>query len=497
MLFAVVSAALLALSFPKTEWSVLAWFAFVPFMVALDGKRPLAAFRAGYLFGLVFFTAAFYWFIHVTYAGTAALLLYLAVYGGLFGFLYALFSRKAFVARIFLIPSSWVVLEFIRAHMITGFSWASLGHSQYANIALIQIADITGVAGVSFVVMMANVAIKELIGMRVRPPSEALCRELARGVAIVCLFVVGSYGYGWYRLNQTMPSAGTLDVAVIQPNIPQEIKWLDEARVPILEKVKRISRRAASERPDVIIWPETSFPGYVWEFPELFEDIKDFTESIQAPIVLGLVTRIGDAYYNTAAMVSRDGEMTVQHDKIHLVPFGEYIPLRSVFPFLSGLVPIGDFTPGAQLTMFPATKNDGGAQPLGAFSVLICFEDTMSYLPRMFTAAGANLLVNITNDAWFQDTAAPFLHMIASVFCAVENRRGLVRAANTGVSCFINSYGRVVNAVRDTTGAMTYVSGYASETMALHTHKTFYTKYGDVFTYICFGSILIGAIKRR
>ena len=203
-------------------------------------------------------------------------------------------------------------------------------------------------------------------------------------------------------------------------------------------------------------------------------------------------------YYNTAILLSKDGEVLQQYKKIHLVPFGEYIPLRPLFPFLEHIVPIADFTAGGEYAVFDFPQKEG-AKTRGngrSFSVLICFEDTIAGIARQFVRRGAGLLVNMTNDAWFKDTKAPFMHAQASVFRSVENRRPLVRAANTGVSCSIDASGRMVQAVADERGKKTYVSGYAIMKVRFGRQETFYTRYGDVFVLACAG-LLWTVVRRR
>jgi len=183
-----------------------------------------------------------------------------------------------------------------------------------------------------------------------------------------------------------------------------------------------------------------------------------------------------------------------------LVPFGEYLPLRNILPLLSSFVAIGDFTAGGQWTTFSPVPARLGDQGDYQFSVLICFEDTVARLSRQFVKQGARLLVNITNDAWFGNSKAPFMHLQSAVFRTIENRRSLVRAANTGVSCFIDQWGKTTNCVARDIGAekqKTYVSGYAIANVDFNEKMTFYTKFGDVFTIFCFGCILLGIIRRK
>lgn len=475
-------------------------------MFVLDGKKPISAFRWAYLCGLLFFTGTLYWFFHITQwfsfigaVGIVLLLLYLSLYFGLFGLAYSLFSRQKSFHKLFLLPSAWVVLEFIRAHLFTGFDWASLGHTQYTNLPMIQIADITGVFGVSFMVMMVNVLIKELLTSKT---SQAQKAELPL-MWVTSVLVVTVLLYGMFRLTPPTDqdrADSNYSIAVIQANIPQGIKWEKEAWDGIMETYVSITKQALQHNPDLIIWPETAYPGYLWEDKELFVQLQAFVRSSKTPLLLGSVLKEESNYYNSAILLSANGDIDQIYRKAHLVPFGEYLPLRSVLPFLSSLVAIGDFTAGDQWTIFTPASAKSSGQSDRSFSVLICFEDTVARLSRQFVKQGARLLVNITNDAWFGDSKAPFMHLQSAVFRTVENRRSLVRAANTGVSCFIDQWGQTTNCVKKDKGGeehRTYVSGYALANVDFNEKITFYTKFGDVFTIFCFGCILLGIIRNR
>ena len=288
-----------------------------------------------------------------------------------------------------------------------------------------------------------------------------------------------------------------MKIAVVQANIPQSLKWMPAEWQDIMNKYLALTREAVLEKPDLIIWPETSFPGFLWESPEMFAELKNFVKGIKIPLLFGAVDRQNENYYNAAILFSREGEEIKRYNKIHLVPFGEYIPLRRNFPILADIVPIGDFTAGDEWTFFPVTAGDRGQPQNHFFSVLICFEDTFAYLARQFSQKGTNLLVNITNDAWFLDTSEPFMHLQSSVFRAIENRRSVVRAANTGVSCFIDQKGRIVHPVQNDRHKRTYVAGFSLGTVELNSQRTFYTKFGDIFTYLCFGCILWGTMMGK
>ncbi len=462
----------------------------VPLFFVLDGKSGRAAFGWGYLCGLIFFGGTLWWFVHVTLPGAVLLIMYLAVYFGLFGWGYALFSRHKLLLKLFLLPCLWVVLEYTRANFLTGFGWVCLGHSQYKNLAMIQIADITGVYGVSFLIVLVNFFIKKAVEI-FWLKREQISREFMFASLWVFKITALCFLYGLICLFFTKTEPG-LTVAVIQANIAQSDKWEPSQWPAIMEKYMRLTREAARQKPDVIIWPETAFPGFEWQAPELFSNLKDMVRDIKIPLIFGLVTTGEGQYYNSALLMSKEGEKVQQYDKLHLVPFGEYVPLRKVFPFLSDIVPIGDFNEGKEHTIFNVTPaNETQAYRL---ALLICFEDTLPYIARDFVRLGTNILVNITNDAWFLDTAAPFMHLQAAVFRTIENRRSLVRAANTGVSAFIDPLGKIRQTFHNTAGKMTFIEGSAIGRLQISQQNTVYTKLGDIFTYLCFGGILVALL---
>jgi apolipoprotein N-acyltransferase len=200
------------------------------------------------------------------------------------------------------------------------------------------------------------------------------------------------------------------------------------------------------------------------------------------------VSQEGEHYYNSAFLIGADGQIQGRYDKIHLVAFGEYLPLRPFLGWINNFIRLDDFTSGRTYKIFSVA---GGQKKFGA---LICFEDTLGYLRRNFALNGAEFFVNMTNDAWFKDTKAPFLHLQAAVFGCVENRRSLVRAANTGVSALIDPQGRIMRVLHDEHGKNAFVQGVTWGVLPINQDRTFYTKYGDVFTYLCFLCILVGAI---
>jgi apolipoprotein N-acyltransferase len=504
----IISAILLILSFPNFNLWLCAWFGFVPLFFALKNKSKGQAFLFSYLTGVIFWLGIIYWLVHVTLVGLVVLVLYLALYFGLFGLIVSTYLLPTTYYLLF-IPSIWVLLEYIHSHLFTGFPWALLGYSQYLNIPVIQIADISGVWGISFLVMLVNVFIYSLVSKKGR-------FKLASKFFLLPFFIlVSSLVYGYYKLNLTptyylLPTK--IKISVVQPNIPQELKWNPQSNNYIMNKYLDISLRAVKDNPDLIIWPEAALPVVLEEVPSYYERVKDFVREIKTPLLFGAVTKRDNLYYNSALLVSQEARLLSRYDKLHLVPFGEYIPLRKVFGFLETIVPIGDFTPGKEYTILElasepvsqlASYNRQTGKPANRqtkFSVLICFEDLFPELSRNFVKKGANFLVNITNDAWFKKTSSPYQHLCASVFRAVENRVVVVRAANTGVSGFIVPTGKIVSLVSDKSGENIFVSGYKTQEISVSKQSpSFYNRYGDIFIVFCVLSILgsISTFKKK
>jgi apolipoprotein N-acyltransferase len=495
ILFCLLSAALLALTFSLSTFWFLAWFGFVPLFFAVENKPKVTRFLLAYLTGVLFWAGTIYWLVHVTLLGTIILVLYLALYFGIFGLAFPyLLSTNYYLLSI---PSAWVLLEYIRSYLFTGFPWALLGYSQYNVLPAIQIADITGVWGVSFLVMMVNVFVYQVIGNRSWVIGGGIEKEGKKpGILLPVLLVVFCLGYGFLRLYlppTTYHLSPAIKVSVIQGNIPQELKWEPKAMGYILNKYTRLTEEAAKAGPDLIVWPEAASPGLLGEDEWVFENIYSLAKKVGLPLLLGAVMREKDIYFNSALLVDKNGQIAGRYDKIHLVPFGEYIPLKEFFPFLETVVPIGDINAGKDYTIFqignrkPETGN--------RFAVLICFEDLFPELSREFVKRGARFLVNITNDAWYKKSTAPYQHLQASVFRAVENRVPLVRAANTGISGFIAPTGKIISLVGDQAKRNIFVDGFDTRQISLSKGGTgFYTRLGDAFIPVCLIFILYGII---
>jgi len=431
----IISAILLTLSYPTFNFEWIAWFSFIPLFFAISNKRKPEVFRIGLLCGLVFFGLTIYWLNYVSIPGYIVLVSILALFFALFSLFIQPLISKPGVLSVLLIPLIWILLEYVRTYALSGFGWALLGYSQYLNLPIIQIADKTGVFGVSFLIMIVNIALFSLLKVGIK--------KAAIGIVITLSVFSFFYSYGYTKLN-TQTAGNELTVSLIQGSVPQDQKWDVRYKEEILSRYESLTRDAALENPDLIIWPETALPGYLEE-EDILTRITNLTKEINTPLLVGTPT-IGsyerNIYYNSAVLIFADGRITDKYDKMHLVPFGEYVPFEKSIAFIRKFInkPIGDFSAGTRYTIFELPDNS-------TFGVLICFEDLFPNRVKTFKKKGADFMVNITNDAWFMETSAPYQHAQASVFRAVENRIPVLRAANTGLSCFIDSRGRITEKV--------------------------------------------------
>lgn len=496
-IMASLSGALLALSFPKPGLSFLAWIAFVPLLLVISRKGPRSAFKLGFVSGLAAYCGILYWLnivmttygkLHWTVSFCLFLLLaaYLALYPAVVAFVVRR-GEEAGISPLFSFPVAWVAFEYIRAFLLTGFPWASLGYSQYRTLPLIQIADITGVYGLSFLIALANVVIYRIIRGVVKKGDGAYP---AVSAVLLLLFLLMTLGYGFHRLR-TPEKGETLKVSLTQGNIPQDIKWdpaFQEQTVAIYEK---LSRQACAGGSDLVVWPESAAPFYFQDDVRYAARIKSLAAELKTCMVVGSPAFENDRerirYLNSAFLLAPDGEVLGRSDKTHLVPFGEYVPLARFLPFVNKMVAgIGDFSPGSAITPLDTGK--------GKIGVLICFEGIFPELSRAYVREGSRLLVNITNDAWFGRSSAPYQHLSMAVFRAVENRVPLVRAANTGITSIIDSRGHI----RRMTPLFTET--YLAGEVKLGEGGSFYTRFGDLFALICLAAaavIVVLSLRKR
>ena len=472
-LLSIFSGLVLAASFPSTDWNCLAWAGLIPFFIAVEGRGWRETFRIGYVGGVAFYWSLLYWLNNVTVAGFLVLTLYLAVYLPLFGILMNLARRRVPAPWWLVAPVVWTALEYGRTYAFTGLPWGVMGATQHRAIPLIQFASITGVYGVSFLVVLVNAALYEC----------AARRGMGRAVPAVgaALAVADALVYSEWWIRDGAALDGSVRVAIVQGNVPQEEKFGEGFTREIIGKFHRLTRQVKAAKPDLVVLPETSVPGYYWYDPLVRGTTAELQQEMRTPLLLGSV-HVSDLdnpkYYNCVFLVDAGGEPLGRYDKIHLVLFGEIIPCKTIFPFLKYVVPFEeDFTPGSEFTVFPLAQGD--------FAALICFEDVLPDLARNFVKRGARFLVNVTNDAWFGRTSQPYQQAAHAVFRCVENCVSMVRATNTGVSCYIDPFGRVYGVLRNAAGEELYVEGTAVRDVRLTHTSTFYTRHGNVFAVGC------------
>ncbi|MEQ1790739.1 MAG: apolipoprotein N-acyltransferase [Nitrospiraceae bacterium] len=508
LVLAGASGLFLPLSFPNYDLGLMAWIALVPLHWALDGKSKQQAFWIGWLCGTIAFTGMMAWVVTAmtTYGKVPLVISYgimllLTAYLGLYVGLYSagIVWCRTLIPRygLFAVPCLWVSLELIRTYALSGMPWGLLGYSQYRTIEVIQIADHMGVYGVSFLIVLVNVALAELLSwlmplLRGFRPAK-LPWEL---VAMTALLVTLSWEYGLRTLSGAPFSdipRSSISVGVVQPNVDQAVKWDTAYREETLARFDRLTGQLGRAT-DLVIWPEAATP-FVFEHEPVYQlQLIALANRAQAPILFGspAVRYYPDRHpylLNSAYLLAPDGQLLGRYDKHHLVPFGEYIPLKSsLLFFLDKLVEgIGDFEAGPGptiLTVTPkpqsAAAGTSGASPRPVkFGVAICYEVIFPDLVRQFAANGAEFLVTITNDAWFGRSAAPSQHFAMVVFRSVENHLAFARAANTGISGFIDPFGRIVDA------SPIFTEHTARSTMQVWRPHTFYSRHGDVFAYGC------------
>src|SRR3989338_7996153 len=383
LLLALASAILLVISFPHFNQPWCAWIALVPWVVLLREASPRAAAWWSYLIGFLFFLASMWWLVHVTVVGWLVLCLYLALYFALFGWFVRPFARSPF--RLLVIPATWVSLEFLRSHLLSGLGWNLLAYSQTPWLALIQAAEWTGVWGISFLIVLVNVAVAGLL-VKGNPAGSAVRHAV---IAVGCVLLAA--GYGAWRIPQVR-SLQTVRMAVVQGNIPQEEKWDDAHRQDILARYAALTETTADTHPSLIVWPETSVPGSLGIDEALTQQMIALARRIARPLLVGApIPTIADTrvtWRNSAMLVDPAGMLQQRYDKLHLVPFGEFVPFERVMPWLRFLLPpIGDFSPGRDYTVFTievrnaefGMRNSNSQSPTPnselRFSTLICFED--------------------------------------------------------------------------------------------------------------------------
>ncbi len=496
-LIAIISGLLLAFAFPRFNLEFLAWFALVPLLFAIYGGNARRALRLGFVAGLVFYFITLSWVINtlvnygniptvVSWLILSLLVAYLSLYIGLFSYLVNRFGKSHPVSIFLLAPVTWTALEYLRStHSMYGFSWQGLGYSQFQSLPVIQMASITGVYGISALIVLVNAGLFVLI----HPAFGKFPiwqRHRSRIGSTTLSLLVLCVGYGWWTLSQA-PVYGVdpVRVGLIQGNIPQKMKWDPAYRKEVMRRYRDLTLQAAVFKPDLMVWPEAVTPFFFGRDFSGTQYVLETVRQAQTPMVFGSPALKQNAeelalgkseplrLTNSAYFISDQGAQLGRYDKIHLVPFGEFVPFRSILFFIDKMVAnIGDFERGEDAKVFQLSDNK--------FAVNICFEIIFPDLVRQSVKQGASYLVNITNDAWFGKSAASYQHMSMVAMRAVENRVPIVRAANTGISGTVDAYGRIVDATE-----IFEADWIIAQIHPQTTKPGFYSTYGDIFSQIC------------
>ncbi len=514
LILSAFSGLLLTASFPKADMDFIPWFALFPLLYALKDAGLKKGFRLGFTTGLIHYITLLYWLVYTmeTYGGLSfwisvpllfLLASYLAVFTGFFA-MWISWPKINPIYMPFAVSITWVGLEYIKSWLFTGFPWELLGYSLYKRLYLIQIADIAGVYGVSFIIALGGGAFLITFLYLKKTPWHGFKitkKAAVLNVALFAIILALTISYGAMRIKSVkkiIKKCPEIKTALIQGNIDQTQKWNPKFQRHTVEKYINLSLSLKNKNPDLVVWPETALPFYLTDNynKNLADMVKNMVKDMKVSFITGSPSySIFDkrvVYHNSAYLVNPDGKITEKYDKSHLVPFGEYVPLKKWLPFIGKIVAqVGDFKAGAKGKILKKSP-----WPLG---VLICYEIIFPDLSQIAVKNGAGLLVNITNDAWYGTSSAPYQHFSMAVFRAVENKRALVRAANTGISGFIGPFGEILDKsplFRDM--AMIRKMPVLTKDVA---DIGFYTKYGDFFARICvFLSFITGflyIIKRR
>lgn len=471
------------LSFPPFRFGFLAYWALVPYFYLLEGKNTRETIRWSYITGLFVHLTTLYWIGWVTLPGAIGAILFLPLFFVVYGLGHNLLADRLGPRFVLAIPFWWTAIEYLRSLGQVGFPWISLGYTQTYYTVLIQYASATSVFGVSFWVVCINVVIYELLHSL-----DNLRRCLWLLGAIVLLFAVPLV-HGWLVLHRPGSVREKVRLALIQGNIDPYEKWDEAFLDENFTTYERLTDQAVQQHPDLIVWPETALPTYIRYDTHYLRWMREHVRRWNVPVLTGVPDY--DVYsdgstrtYNAAFLFEPDRQEIQRYDKIQLVPFGERVPYQGMLGWFKRLLDRlemgeGDFSPGKEVRIFTFQKRPGADSLTHdvRFGTVICFESVFPDLVRRFVAKGAEFLLVITNDGWFGRTSGPYQHARAAVFRAIENRCWLGRCANTGISAFIDPYGRVVKQ-----------SGLNEEAVLvgdieLRQGETFFTRHGNVFSW--------------
>ena len=514
---AVLSAIFLILIFPPFEVHYLAWVALVPLLLTLRNSGPLRSFLISLATGLLFYWFFIRWLFGtegVNYFNYFLSVLLIASFLGIFGMIAWYFQKRVSLWNVVTLPSVWVILEYIRSHMsFLSSPWGILGYSQYTMLPVAQIAAFAGVYGVSFFIVLVNTVVAEFVYAYVLRPDESELR--AHKVRLVYKVSIGVLAgililFVFFRSSYTQDNhSQELKVALVQGNIYWNNKYLTEKyrddsdyREKIFEKYSHITRQVATYKPELILWPSSSVPGKIPYDRSRVGMLSELAREAGSFLLVGSSgfdkfnpeQRQTMRLSNSAFLFSTLGEMLNRYDKIRLLPFDEYLPLRGYVKWPSWIASdMIDSLPGKEKTIFDM----GGIR----FAVLICWENIFPEQFREMASKGVHFMVSMTNEGFTRNSTGHYQMLAVNVFRAVENHVAIARTASTGVSCIIEPNGRIVDRVKDGRGHDVDVEGYLVGKIPLTSERSFYNRYGDWFIYVItvvvIGIIVWNAILRK
>jgi apolipoprotein N-acyltransferase len=491
---------LLALSFPKFGHPAVAFVALVPLLVALSGWTgrgvavPGVSTRRGFMLGLlagfIHFGGTVYWTgatvstfgglpVFVAAIVAALLALYMAAYVAITGAVSAILIRHFGGRGLCLVPVVWVATEYLRGMVLGGFPWIPLGNTMVTLLPIAQLASVAGVFGLSLFVAFVNT------GFALAALSAGRARIAAAAVTVLGITLLSLWG-GMRLSANTLTHGAPIKIGLIQGNIAQTDKWNPARAGMIVDRYLQLTRQAAENGAEFIMWPESATPFYFEEDPS-GHVIRSLVRSIGRPLLLGS-DEFEDAdppnHYNAAFMLDTAGATAATYRKIHLVPFGEYVPLQRLLFFVGPLVEaVSAFSRGTRVTMLPVEGH--------MVSTAICYEVTYPALARQAVLNGSELLTTITNDAWYGESSAAFQHFEMAAMRAIEQGRYLARAANTGISGIIDPYGRVL--IRTDLFETVAVVGEARFVQS----RTLYARIGDLVALLSIALTIVALVLTR
>jgi apolipoprotein N-acyltransferase len=476
-----LSGALLVLSLPKPDLYPLAWIAAAPLLIVIGRARSAAqTVLTSYIAGVIFFSGTCYWITEtmVIYGGLSApsAVCVGALFALTFGFYFVLFGLGVHLAvnkfgsiGLLFAPPLWVTMEWLRSVLFSGFPWMLSGYALVPYAGILQIATWTGVYGLSFLATFAS----SLIAYSVLQRSK-----LSIGAAASIVLI------SWFLpVFGRTSSADTVPVRLVQTDISLDQPWRKPDSDQLLDELGTLSTRETG-KPRLVVWPETPAPFYLTTDAAFRNRMQTISRKLGAYLLVGYIDAAGEGSSNSAGLLNPEGDQVSRYDKMHLVPFGEYVPFKRLLFFAQSLTrEVGEFIPGVDYTM---SQMDGHQ-----ISTTICYESIFPDLVRRFVKKGSELIVVITNDGWFGESSAPYQHLRMGVVRSVENRRWMVRTANTGISAIVDPYGKIEAATP--IGVRTILDGTAQ----FRTDRTFYTQYGDVFAYLNVLAAAVVLIAKR